>query len=218
MTPFGGVAGFRNRKGVISQNVLIAVNFAMRVVYGLSGSEGCASDAAVLLKARQVGFAVPEGCYFLADAGYGLTRTCLTPYRVTRYHLREFAQMNYEVQNARELFTLRHSKLRSIVERVFGIVKKKFPILNFVRVRSLETQNLVIYSCFLIWNLIVELERDDFNDDDFWFGPEEPEEPIIPPFDDPEAEGWRDEIAIAMWEDYTIRRAEWRRTHPNAAR
>jgi hypothetical protein len=33
-------------------------------------------------------------------------------------------------RNAKELFNLRHSSLRNAIERIFGVVKKRFPILK----------------------------------------------------------------------------------------
>jgi hypothetical protein len=37
-------------------------------------------------------FTIPEGKYYLADAGYALRNNFLTPYRGVRYHLREQAR------------------------------------------------------------------------------------------------------------------------------
>jgi hypothetical protein len=44
-------------------------------VYCLPGWEGSASDARVYEDARAKDFAIPEGKYYLADAGYGLSDT-----------------------------------------------------------------------------------------------------------------------------------------------
>ncbi|XP_058071305.1 uncharacterized protein LOC131220387 [Magnolia sinica] len=46
--PAGDHASFRNRKGVLSQNVLAACSFDMNFIYILAGWEGSASDARVL--------------------------------------------------------------------------------------------------------------------------------------------------------------------------
>jgi hypothetical protein len=40
MRPAGGEAGFRNRKGWLSQNVLVAINFDLQATFVLAGSEG----------------------------------------------------------------------------------------------------------------------------------------------------------------------------------
>jgi len=58
-----------SRKGFISQNVLAGVNFEGDFVYLLPGWEGSAADGRVLADALSKDFVVPEGKYFLADAG-----------------------------------------------------------------------------------------------------------------------------------------------------
>ncbi|XP_019100852.1 PREDICTED: uncharacterized protein LOC109132867 [Camelina sativa] len=54
---------YRNRKGVISQNVLAVCNFDMEFIYVLSGWEGSAHDSKVLydaLRRRTNRFVVPQ--------------------------------------------------------------------------------------------------------------------------------------------------------------
>lgn len=63
---------FRNRKGAVSQNVLAACKFNLQFCYILAGWEGSAHDSRVLQHALSQDFIVPDGKYFLADAGYGL--------------------------------------------------------------------------------------------------------------------------------------------------
>ena len=87
-------AAFRNRKGVLSQNVLAACSFDLRFLYVLAGWEGSANDGKVLQEALQKDFEVPKGKYYLADAGYGNSPKFLVPYRGVRYHLREWGQGN----------------------------------------------------------------------------------------------------------------------------
>ena len=85
---------FRDRKKNISQNVLGAVNFDMTFSYVLTGWEGSTHDGRVLEDAKTKGFSNIPGKYFLGDAGYALSRACLTPYRGVRYHLKEFQAGN----------------------------------------------------------------------------------------------------------------------------
>ena len=121
---------FRNRKGFYSQNVLAACSFNLKFVFVLAGWEGSASDSAVLVDAMSTSFQIPHGKYYLGDAGYGLQKFCLTPYRGVRYHLREWSLGTDRPKNAQELFNLRHSSLRNAIERIFGVLKKRFPILT----------------------------------------------------------------------------------------
>jgi hypothetical protein len=82
--------GSRNRKGVLTQNCLMACSFDMRFLYVCSGWEGSAADALVYHDARCVDFRVPPGKCYLADAGFGLCEELLVPYRGVRYHLAEW--------------------------------------------------------------------------------------------------------------------------------
>ncbi|XP_030479340.1 uncharacterized protein LOC115696587 [Cannabis sativa] len=121
--PVGDQQGYRNRKGFLSQNVLAVVVFDMNFQYVLAGWEGSASDSRVLRNAiwerQQNKLKVPNGKYYVVDAGYANTKGFLAPYHGTRYHLREWSQTQAP-QTARELFNLRHLKLRNVVERTFA--------------------------------------------------------------------------------------------------
>jgi hypothetical protein len=92
--PEEDIARYRNRKGVVSQNVLAACSFDMRFTYILSGWEGSAADGLVLSDARETDFHIPDGWYYLADAGFALGPNILTPYRGKRYHLREWGRVS----------------------------------------------------------------------------------------------------------------------------
>lgn len=119
-------AAWRNRKGTLSQNVLAAVDFDMNFTYVLPGWEGSVHDRRVFKAARaSKGFTAPAGCYYLADAGYSNTDITLVPYRGVRYHLREVKAVGLRPKTPHELFNLRHSSLRNVVERTFGIFKKR---------------------------------------------------------------------------------------------
>lgn len=83
-------ARYRNRKGTVSQNVLAAVSFDMRFVYVLSGWEGSASDSRILEDARTTDFKIPDGRFYLGDAGFCGSQSVLILYRGVRYHLREW--------------------------------------------------------------------------------------------------------------------------------
>jgi hypothetical protein len=121
---------YRNRKGTLSQNVLAVCNFEMQFVYILAGWEGSAHDVRVLQDAQMSqGFVTPKGMYWLGDTGYTNSEFVLSLYRGVRYHLKEVQQANRKPENAKELFNLRHSSLRNIIERIFGVLKRQWQIL-----------------------------------------------------------------------------------------
>ena len=78
-------------------NCLFACNFALKFIYALTGWEGSATDALLWQDAQQKGLVIPEGKYFLGDAGFSATPEILTPYSSVQYHLAEWghAQLRY---------------------------------------------------------------------------------------------------------------------------
>ncbi|KAI4971085.1 hypothetical protein ZWY2020_001999 [Hordeum vulgare] len=156
-------ASFRGRKPYATQNVMAAVDFDLRFTYVLAGWEGTAHDALVLRDAleRANGLRVPQGKFYLVDAGYGAKRGFLPPFRGVRYHLNEWG--NNPVQNERELFNLRHSSLRVTVERAFGSLKRRFKILDDATPFFLyPTQVDIVMACCIIHNWVINDGIDEY--------------------------------------------------------
>lgn len=198
---------FRNRKKFISQNVLAVTNFNLTFSYALCGWEGSAHDSRVLDDAREKGLPRVVGKFYLGDGGYALSSTVLTPYRGTRYHLKEWAQGNRKPQNAKELFNLRHSSLRNAIERILGVVKKRFPLLVTMRSFDFLFQCDLIMCALMLHNFIRlnQLFEDYFYDDDNDAAGEvfENEDAEIEVVGNANAlYQWRNGIADAMWADY----------------
>lgn len=145
---------WRDRKGNISQNVLVVANFDLLYSFALCGWEGSAPDQRVLESSYDNGFHIPTGKFILADAAFTLCSTVLTPYCGVRYHLKEWARGNRKPLNARELFNLRHASLRNLAERVLGITKEKFPILSTMMEYEFKTQRDIVLCCLLLHNFI----------------------------------------------------------------
>jgi DDE superfamily endonuclease len=85
-----------------------------------------------------------------------MTRSSLlTPYRGTHYHLKEHSRN--PPRNARELFNLRHASLRNAIERTFGVLKKRFPIIaSFTQpTYSVEAQKKIV-ACSVMHNYLME--------------------------------------------------------------
>jgi hypothetical protein len=119
----------RNRKGRITQNVLAAVSFDMKFQYIVAGHDGSTADSTMLERARMADFRIPAGKYYLGDAGFTGSDSCVVPFRGVRYHLQEWGRANTRPQTKEELFNLRHSSLRNVVERIFGVLKKRWGLL-----------------------------------------------------------------------------------------
>jgi hypothetical protein len=152
-----GKIPFRSRKHTIDQNVFASVNFAMNFTCVMPGFEGAAHDCRVVRRAIEQGFKSPgPGKYFLADGGYSsFGGLFLTPYRKVRYHLREWGLADVTPKNAKELFNLRHASLRNVIERVFGVLKKRFKFLDVGRDGyNLKTQVRMVYAITALHNFL----------------------------------------------------------------
>ncbi|XP_025813055.1 uncharacterized protein LOC112890368 [Panicum hallii] len=156
-------ASFRGRKSYPTQNVMAAVDFNLRFTFVLAGWEGTAYDALVLRDAleRENGLRVPQGKFYLVDAGYGAKPGFLPPFHGVRYHLNEWG--NNPVQNEKELFNHRHSSLRVTVERAFGSLKRRFKILDDATpFFPFSTQVEIVVACCIIHNWVIQDGGDDF--------------------------------------------------------
>jgi hypothetical protein len=71
---------FRDRKSNISQNVLVACNFNMMFQYVMPGYTGTMPDSSMWEDCCRRSLVIPEGKYYLGDAGFSLSRKCLVPY------------------------------------------------------------------------------------------------------------------------------------------
>ena len=123
--------------------------------------ESNAHDSRVLNDAIIHGLPLPQGKHYLAEAGYSLSQNCLTPFRGVRYHLNEWKQGGRRPQNAKELFNVRHSSLRNIIERSFGIIKKPYAILRDMPSFPYFFQCDIVLCAFMVHNFIRLNQRYD---------------------------------------------------------
>ncbi|KAL5570975.1 hypothetical protein UlMin_020572 [Ulmus minor] len=91
-------------------------------------------------------------CYYLVYAGYSNAEGFLSPYRGTRYHLKEWGQII--PSNREEYFYMKHSCARNVIERCFGLLKVRWAILRSPSFYPLKTQCRIITACCLLHNLI----------------------------------------------------------------
>ena len=147
---------WRCRKGFLATNVLGMCSYD-KVFFALwSGAEGCAHDAKVV-QWSDATYVMPPGYYGLFDAGCSLEKDrWLTPFRSTRYHLREFGAGSLVPATAEELFNLRHSVRRSqTIEVAWGLLKGRFKILKVgIDVKTIELVNATVIACTVLHNFI----------------------------------------------------------------
>ncbi|KAK6150439.1 hypothetical protein DH2020_015371 [Rehmannia glutinosa] len=208
------VSSYRNRHGIISQNVLAACTFDLEFIYILSGWEGSAHDSKLLNDAltRRNGLKVPRGKTFLVDCGFPNRRQFLAPFRGVRYHLQDFGGEGRYPENARELFNLRHASLRNVVERIFGIFKSRFAIFKSAPPFPFRTQAELVLACVGLHNFLhKECRSDEFPiepDDEDSSQPSlltetEDEVDVLQTQEEQRenANEWRNSVAQEMWSD-----------------
>ncbi|XP_043717551.1 putative nuclease HARBI1 [Telopea speciosissima] len=219
---------FRDRKGDISQNILAACNFDMKFTYILSGWEGSASDARILDHAIHKEGAgklvVPQGKFYLVDAGFANQSGFLRPYRNVRYHLKEWNNSNLRPADKKELFNLRHSSLRNVIERSFSHLKSRFKILKTQAEYPFDTQANIVIACAILHNHIltqnsVEEEEAFLAQEDATVGPSSSAQPNQrceadveddsdiddESMDNVDCNQFREQLADNMWDDYVAR-------------
>ncbi|KAI3458942.1 hypothetical protein Pfo_015605 [Paulownia fortunei] len=151
---------------------------------GRKGWEGTAHDSRIFNEAIHrptLKFPMPPtGKYYVVDAGYPNMPGFLAPYKGTRYHPEQFRR-GQRASGPKELFNHSHSSLRNIIERCFGVLKSRWPILKKMAKFPFETQRLIVVASMTLHNYIrqeaiadEEFKRYD-KDEDYFSGNEETE-------------------------------------------
>nr|XP_027109045.1 uncharacterized protein LOC113728886 [Coffea arabica] len=154
---------YTNRHGTQSQNVLAVCDHDMRFVYVYAGWEGSAHDARVFESALRMhtDFPIPPpGKYYLVDAAYKMMPGFLEPFKGGR--VSRVGQGCGRGQGPKELFNTRHSQLRNVVERSFGVLKQRFAYLKGpVPYSYMQTQINVVIACCALHNFLRETQPSD---------------------------------------------------------
>ncbi|KAK9065899.1 hypothetical protein SSX86_015301 [Deinandra increscens subsp. villosa] len=158
---------YRGRgKGDCYQNVLAICDFNMIFTFIVAGWEGVAHDSRILSEALSDPDAPfpfpPPDKYYLCDAAYAHTRGFMALYRNVRYWLGDFRRRR--AMTNKEKFNHAHAKLRNVIERSFGVLKARFPILKRMTPFPLTTQRNISIACFALHNFI---RKEGLSDDFF---------------------------------------------------
>lgn len=96
--------------------------------------------------------------YLLGDAAYTNSEITVSPYKAPATNFRDNSNFNYF-----------HSTVRMDIEHSFGIIKKRFPSLNNLRL-TISTETAYEYAlkwitcCFILHNFLI-MEKDECNED-----------------------------------------------------
>ena len=82
--------GCWNWKGGLSQSCLACCSFDFHFLYLVSSWEGSAADGALFSNSCFMDLAIPDGKFYLANAGFGACDSLLVPYHGVHYHLAEW--------------------------------------------------------------------------------------------------------------------------------
>ncbi|XP_050208076.1 uncharacterized protein LOC126657432 isoform X2 [Mercurialis annua] len=213
---------FRNKKGVLSQNVLAACTFDMQFIFIYPGWEGSAADSRVLravLEDPDQNFPrIPEGKYYLVDTGYSNRQGFIAPYLGVRYHLPEFRGANQLPRNARELFNHRHSYLRNVIQRSFNVLKTRFPILKLAPQYGFHIQRDIVIAACVLHNYIRREQPNDWlfasiegvaAEEELCDYDDQPEMQLASSIQEQVAFSLRESIAVAMWNDFLNKWDQW---------
>lgn len=212
---------FRNKKGILTQNVLAACTFDLQFIFVYPGWEGSASDSRVLravLDDPDQNFPpIPEGKYYLVDTGYVNMDGFIAPFPGIRCHLHEYRGANLLPRSAKELFNHRHASLRNAIQKSFEVLKTRFPILKLAPQYAFNTQRDIVIAACVIHNHIRREERNDWLFKDIE-GTSVEELPDLDDQPDPQlafqiqeqsASALRDSITAAMWNDFINKWDAW---------
>lgn len=151
----------------------------------------------------------------MADGGYINGEGFLAPYRGTRYHLREWEDGTRAPTNKEEYFNMKHSQARNVIERCFGLLKRRWAILRSPSFYPIRIQGRIIIACALLHNFI----RTHMDMDPAESMPITPEDMPLEEDQPNQAEGvdvvessnewtqWRDDLAQEMFESWMSTRA-----------
>jgi hypothetical protein len=120
--------------------------------------------------------------------------------------------IDYRPRNPKELFNLRHAHLRNAIERIFGVLKKRYKILLLAQEYSLQTQAQIVPALTALHNFIAVHDPTDISEyededevgsdsNDSWGG----QQAEVSRDERTRAARRRDLIADRMWNEYTTR-------------
>lgn len=144
---------FRNRKGYFSINTQVVCDASMKITNVIARWPGSVHDSTIfndspLCAELEVG--TYGNGFLLGDSGYPCRSYLLTP----------FAN---PTTRGEEAYNTAHVATRNVIERCFGILKRRFPCLTYSLRNKLETTVAIIVACCVLHNLALELNDDMFD-------------------------------------------------------
>ena len=135
---------YRCRKGFFSMNVMAVCDPSLKFTNLVVNWPGSAHDSRVF-SATRLAHSLESGMYrgfLLGDSGYACRSYLLTPFLAPG-------------TDKERRFNASHIKTRNLIERAFGLLKRRFAVLAIpVRTKLSNTQNIVM-ACAVLHNIAV---------------------------------------------------------------
>nr|CAH7747071.1 unnamed protein product [Callosobruchus chinensis] len=144
----GGANGeyFRNRKGYFSLNLQVVGDADLRIRDIVARWPGSTHDQTIFnnssIKARFEANEF-ENAVLLGDSGYALKKYLITP----------IPNPTTEVE---QVFNEAQIRSRNPIERLFGVLKRRFPVLSLGVRLSVQTAKEVIIACAVLHNIAID--------------------------------------------------------------
>ncbi len=142
---------YRNRKGYFSINTQMICDSKLRILNVVARWPGATHDATIFNNSRvNHSFENNEfrNCILLGDSGYPIRNYLMTPL------LQPHAP-------AEHLYNESHIRTRNVIERCFGVLKRRFPILAYGCRLSLDTVLSVIVAASILHNIALNMNDEE---------------------------------------------------------
>lgn len=157
---------FRNRKGYFSINVQTVSDAGLRIQNIVARWPGSVHDSTIFDNSRIKAFMETryDGCFILGDSGYPVQNYLMTP-------------LANPLTVAENLYNESLIRTRNVVERSYGVWKRRFPCLSMGLRVKLDTALNIIVATAVLHNLACNLAIVEFGDD--FVDPEWNNEPYV---------------------------------------
>ncbi|KAI8115846.1 putative nuclease HARBI1 [Lucilia cuprina] len=142
---------YRNRKGYFSSNVQAICNAHLEIMDIVCRWPGSAHDSNIFnnskIKAKLENGEFQD-YYLLGDSGYGIKPYLMTP-------------LTNPVTHAEILYNESQIRTRNTIERCFGVLKRRFPILSLGMRVSQYTSMAIIVACAVLHNIAIKYKVEE---------------------------------------------------------
>lgn len=142
---------YRNRKGYFSLNVQTVSCPDLKIMDVVARWPGSCHDYTILKKSRffnRLNSGEWGNSLIVADSGYANSLRIVTPFINPR-------------NDIEELYNESIIRTRNPVERSYGVLKRRFPILSFGSRLKLQTTQAVIVACCVLHNIAIDNKDTD---------------------------------------------------------